>query len=141
MPERCDKCGRDWPETGCECGLLICDDCRPYHECDGGSDEMPKCEWFLMCKNDAAGTADHPVLGRVPICERCAGMCDQTVSSFPPADEPLEEWEQALMASAEEEATEYMRATATVEHDDPPARSEYIPADVIELRFNDPRFH
>lgn len=30
------------------------------------------CQWFHGCKNKATGAADHPVLGSVPICQRCA---------------------------------------------------------------------
>jgi len=32
---------------------------------------MPMCEWFLLCTNQATGTAPHPVLGPVPTCDRC----------------------------------------------------------------------
>lgn len=31
------------------------------------------CEWFAMCTNDATGTIPHPILGDVPICDRCRG--------------------------------------------------------------------
>ena len=30
------------------------------------------CEWFALCDNPTSEAADHPVLGPVPICERCA---------------------------------------------------------------------
>ena len=30
------------------------------------------CEWFALCTKPAAGTVAHPILGDVPICERCA---------------------------------------------------------------------
>jgi hypothetical protein len=29
------------------------------------------CEWFALCDHQATGTLDHPVLGAVPICDRC----------------------------------------------------------------------
>lgn len=29
------------------------------------------CEWFVMCTNEATTTQSHPVLGDVPICDRC----------------------------------------------------------------------
>ena len=32
--------------------------------------EVP-CQWFLKCLNPANGLRDHPVLGPVPICQRC----------------------------------------------------------------------
>lgn len=31
-----------------------------------------RCEWFLLCDNPAVTTQSHPVLGNVPICQRCA---------------------------------------------------------------------
>lgn len=30
-----------------------------------------KCQWFLLCKNDAVTTRPHPILVSVPICKRC----------------------------------------------------------------------
>lgn len=30
------------------------------------------CEWFALCENPATGTIDHPILGPVPTCDRCA---------------------------------------------------------------------
>lgn len=29
------------------------------------------CEWFLFCENEATSEQSHPILGRVPICDRC----------------------------------------------------------------------
>lgn len=29
------------------------------------------CEWFAMCLNVATTTQPHPILGPVPICDRC----------------------------------------------------------------------
>lgn len=29
------------------------------------------CEWFAMCANAATTTREHPILGAVPICDRC----------------------------------------------------------------------
>ena len=34
-------------------------------------DATPMCEWFALCTNAATGTTAHPVLGDVPICDRC----------------------------------------------------------------------
>lgn len=29
------------------------------------------CAWFLKCDNTATTTREHPILGKVLICERC----------------------------------------------------------------------
>lgn len=29
------------------------------------------CSWFLLCENPATRLREHPILGGVPICERC----------------------------------------------------------------------
>jgi len=29
------------------------------------------CGWFLLCANKATDSLPHPVLGSVPVCERC----------------------------------------------------------------------
>lgn len=33
--------------------------------------EVKWCEWFVNCEHEATGTLDHPLLGKVPICDRC----------------------------------------------------------------------
>lgn len=32
---------------------------------------MSPCEWFALCDHPATGTMPHPILGDVPICDRC----------------------------------------------------------------------
>lgn len=32
------------------------------------------CLWFAACDSEAAGTVEHPVLGDVPTCQRCADV-------------------------------------------------------------------
>lgn len=32
---------------------------------------MTLCQWFLLCTNEATRLREHPILGQVPICERC----------------------------------------------------------------------
>jgi hypothetical protein len=32
---------------------------------------MTKCAWFALCPNEATSTLAHPILGQVPICDRC----------------------------------------------------------------------
>ena len=39
----------------------------------GGGVQM-NCQWFLKCANEATTTEPHPVLGAVPICDRCAAL-------------------------------------------------------------------
>ena len=29
------------------------------------------CQWFLKCANEATKFRSHPILGDVPICDRC----------------------------------------------------------------------
>jgi hypothetical protein len=29
------------------------------------------CEWFALCDHEATSLMPHPILGEVPICERC----------------------------------------------------------------------
>lgn len=30
-----------------------------------------QCQWFALCENEATTTRPHPILGDVPICQRC----------------------------------------------------------------------
>lgn len=32
---------------------------------------MTACRWFALCPNPATKTRPHPILGDVPICDRC----------------------------------------------------------------------
>lgn len=36
------------------------------------------CEWFALCDHDATKYRPHPVLGEVPICDRC----DERIESY-----------------------------------------------------------
>ena len=51
------------------------------------SNDTITCQWFAMCDHDAVGTTKHPVLGDVPICERCADKLGLEVDSLPFCDE------------------------------------------------------
>lgn len=45
----------------------------------------PTCAWYALCDNPTAGGIDHPILGAVPTCNRCArkhGMQDQVRPLF-----------------------------------------------------------
>ena len=33
--------------------------------------EPVRCEWFALCPNEATTTVSHPILGDVPVCDRC----------------------------------------------------------------------
>lgn len=35
------------------------------------ADDLGTCQWWALCANDATTTEHHPVLGDVPICDRC----------------------------------------------------------------------
>lgn len=37
-----------------------------------GPDAPAMCAWYALCDHLAVGTTPHPILGNVPICERCA---------------------------------------------------------------------
>lgn len=36
----------------------------------------PVCEWFAFCTRESSGVVEHPILGDVPTCERCANKLD-----------------------------------------------------------------
>lgn len=33
-----------------------------------------QCEWFALCDHEADRFRDHPIVGRVRICERCSDL-------------------------------------------------------------------
>lgn len=35
------------------------------------------CEWYTLCGDEATTTRPHPILGSVPICERCDTLIDR----------------------------------------------------------------
>jgi hypothetical protein len=62
------------------------DDLAPGWVCSkrgGCGSEWPEptmCEWFALCENLATHTQSHPILGEVPICDRCQGIYDKQTS-------------------------------------------------------------
>lgn len=36
------------------------------------------CRWFALCDREADGVVEHPVLGDVPTCKRCANRLGLT---------------------------------------------------------------
>ena len=62
---------QDWLDMGLA-------DCRCAGQMNGRSWEvLPRgewgqpCEWFALCDREARKRVSHPVLGWVPICDRC----------------------------------------------------------------------
>jgi hypothetical protein len=37
-----------------------------------------RCEWFALCENVTDKVADHPILGPIPCCDRCAKVVGGT---------------------------------------------------------------
>jgi hypothetical protein len=48
------------------------------------------CEWFALCARQADGYAVHPIIGAVPICQRCGDRMGVTVHPFD-AEHPRED--------------------------------------------------
>lgn len=40
------------------------------------------CEWYALCVNVAVGTTKHPILGDVPICDRCANKHSLKITRY-----------------------------------------------------------
>lgn len=36
-----------------------------------------QCAWFALCRNVATGTKSHPIIGEVPICDRCRAKSER----------------------------------------------------------------
>lgn len=51
---------------------------------------MDVCEWFALCTNAATKTRPHPILGDVPICDRCDEKMDRIAGPSYGSDEPDE---------------------------------------------------
>lgn len=41
------------------------------------------CEWFALCDHEAVGLVAHPIIGSVPVCQRCADKLDMKPEPFP----------------------------------------------------------
>jgi hypothetical protein len=37
----------------------------------------PICAWWAMCTNAATTTLPHPIIGEVPICDRCKAKVER----------------------------------------------------------------
>lgn len=51
--------------------LLEQGDGEVLYPVEGGGMEAAPCMWFALCDRPAVVTEPHPVLGDVPICQRC----------------------------------------------------------------------
>lgn len=40
------------------------------------------CHWFAVCDRPSIGTVQHPMLGAVPTCQRCADRHNLTVTPY-----------------------------------------------------------
>lgn len=55
---------------------------RDPSEPDKADDEAqahPLCEWYALCSNVSVGTVTHPILGEVPVCERCLNKHEESM--------------------------------------------------------------
>jgi hypothetical protein len=43
-----------------------------YEDLSGRKLDRGDCQWFALCDHPAVTTEPHPILGAVPICQRCA---------------------------------------------------------------------
>lgn len=50
---------------------------RVMYPVEDGTLRPAPCMWFALCDKMAVTTEPHPILGNVPICERCAARIDQ----------------------------------------------------------------
>lgn len=80
----------DCSYTGGECYYGSSDDDTCSHtgsSCYYGSEPItpppPTCEWFALCTNEAVGVIVHPILGRVPCCQRCADKLEMANRLLP----------------------------------------------------------
>lgn len=69
--ERCDSALADDRCTDETCPFSDYPQGDPRGWADHPEQEFDVCEWFALCENDATTTEPHPILGDVPICERC----------------------------------------------------------------------
>jgi hypothetical protein len=42
---------------------------------------LETCQWFFLCRSEATAAVRHPILGLVPVCDRCVDKLDLPVSS------------------------------------------------------------
>ncbi len=49
-----------------------------------------RCQWFALCTNEAVTYVEHPVIGPVPTCQRCAQSVTPAVTESKPRNEVTE---------------------------------------------------
>jgi len=84
-PGRCECCGGPGRAgTLCaECRATLRQDDTPMTTTTQENTHMsftPTCAWFALCDRPADGLRSHPVLGSVPICDRCAVRVGEPVT-------------------------------------------------------------
>lgn len=47
------------------------------------------CQWFITCERKAVTTREHPILGRVPICQRCDNKMTRIEAKTKPVDSEI----------------------------------------------------
>lgn len=57
------------------------DDDEQLLESHGSNLTPTQCRWFALCDRPAVGVAGHPILGTVPICQRCADNLELEVTN------------------------------------------------------------
>ncbi len=57
-----------------------CSVCQATPEAVGCEALVGLCEWFLLCEHPATTTRQHPILGAVPICDRCDAKVEALAS-------------------------------------------------------------
>jgi hypothetical protein len=70
----CGHCGRGWDDA-----VVTGWTPTPAGRCpfEAEHEYAEPCQWFALCENDATQTRPHPILGDVPICDRCAARVDE----------------------------------------------------------------
>jgi hypothetical protein len=60
-------------ERAVHCVYCQLDTWNPCAQCDKHCEcKPPKCQWYVLCENDATIAEPHPTLGMVPACKRCS---------------------------------------------------------------------
>ena len=67
---RCDECIRRAITIATATGSIA--GSASEANCGASVRREEACRWYALCDNAADGYVEHPILGDVPTCERCA---------------------------------------------------------------------